>query len=134
MHQDFATNLAASLARSCYKSCKCCTNLAVLHVIWPLSCKSCKILLPRILQDYLDVQESYKGRTKIVVQDLRLARSCTTSSKIFHEILQDLACQIACKIFHKILQDLACQIFFIYLSPKVFPENYHVALLYPFAV
>ena len=45
-----------SLARSCYKSCKSCGNLAVLHVIWPLSSKSCNILLPRISQDYLVLQ------------------------------------------------------------------------------
>ena len=114
MHQHLATNLAASLARSCYKSC---INLAILHIIWPLSCNSCKILLPRILQDHLDVQESYKGLTKIPVQDLG-----RTSCKILHETLQDLAqhlaksCTTSCKILHNILQ----------LAPKLLKHSWNL--------
>ena len=104
MHQDLATNLAASLARSCCLAHNLTTFLQVLQD-----------LLPRILQDYLDVQESCKGRNKIPVQDLSrtLARSCMTFGK--------KSCEI-----------LLAQ--FFYISCTKTPETYHVALLYPFAV
>ena len=77
--QDLAIDLAAKVPRSCKLSRKMHKNLAVLQVICPLSCKSCKICLQESCKNIFHMQDS-----------------CTSIANLQCKILQEVQ-TISCK-------------------------------------
>ena len=82
-------------ARSCKLSCIMCKNLAVLHVIWPLSCKSCKICLQESCKNIFHGQDSCTSIPELqckILQEILLT-SCKKSFSLLarsaNDFLQD---------------------------------------------